>query len=246
MGKGQRNRANKDIKERRRREREMLPERPVPDPLYRPEPVGTALSPYTRREMSKRVNAWQFLLNYLTFVNDGGFNIPSEEFAPRRSDETAEDAELRIAKAQLTQKVQALAGNWRDLCAEVLTWIPRNDAMPIVANIVTIGADWLEQSGYTLDRDAWVDIARPLLGALCPPHHWLAALDLLDDLANWGLKPIETNATLLHATSQEPVAAIHVAAALVAAVYATPAAVTDREQAHRELAQHANQFAPMV
>lgn len=246
MGKGQRNRANKEIKEQRRREREMLPERPVPDPFYRPDPVGTALSPYTRRELSKSVNAWQFLLNYLTFVKDGGFDVPAAEFEPRRPDETAEAAELRIKVAQKTREVQALAGNWQDLCAEVLTWIPRNDAAAIVENIVKVGGGWLEESGHTPDRDAWIGTARPLLGVLCPSHHWLAALDLLDEHASWGVKPIETNPTLFLATSREPVAAIHVAAALVAAVYGTPDAVTDPQEAHRKLAQDAHDFASMV
>lgn len=245
MGKGKRTRASKG-KQRRQGEREMAPAFPVPDPFFRPDPVGTVLSPYTRRELSKSVNAWQFLLNYLSYVQDGGLEVPAEQFEPRRPEETAEQAELRIKLAQTMREVQALAGNWRDLCAEVLTWIPRNDAAEVAENIIKVGVGWLHESGYTPEREAWVAGARRLVGALCPPRRWMAALDLLDMQAAWGMRPATDSPELALAVHDEPVAAIHVAAASVAWLFGTPGAVTDPQAAHRKLAEDANNFAAMV
>lgn len=210
MAKSKRNKpADIAAKNARRRKRRLASGSSASsDSSHRAGLAATSLSPQERRELAQRVNAWQFLLNYLNYVRDGGFDVPLDQFGPRHPDETAEQAELRLTVARKTKEVQALAGNWAELCVEVLSWIPLDTADAVVANIAEVGGNWLTTSKHIPDRDEWIAGARPLLGVLCPAEHWLDALNVLDQLGTMGISPDEAAPLVETAARAKPEASI--------------------------------------
>jgi hypothetical protein len=189
--------------------------------------------------MVTQANGLQFLLNYLNYVRDGGFNVPADKFGPRRPDETAEQAALRREAARLTKEVQALAGDWADLCAEVLGWVEPGTAADVAGVIVDVGRGWLKAARVTPDHDAWLVGAQGLLGVLSPADQMDDAFAVLDQMGTMGIAPGEPEPHLDATAATTPAATIHAAAALVAWLFGTRTVVADQTAAMRKLAEKA-------
>ncbi|SEP54282.1 hypothetical protein SAMN04489732_1426 [Amycolatopsis saalfeldensis] len=239
MTKGKRRKADGLAKEARRRARTAA---------TAPARTDSAAAPTTledRVAIATQVDAWQFLLNYLNYVRDGGFDVPLDKFGPQRPGETVEEAELRLTVARETKEVQALIGDWAELCAEVaarptLTLNPGT----MVAHVADVGRGWLKTAGHVPDRDTWIAGARPLLGALCAPQHWLDALNVLDQVGTMGIAPGE-NVTFA-AAQAKPAAALHAAAALVSWLFGQRSIVFDQTSAMRALARKTHALAELL
>uniref|UniRef100_UPI003F496116 hypothetical protein n=1 Tax=Amycolatopsis sp. CA-096443 TaxID=3239919 RepID=UPI003F496116 len=234
MSKGKRSKADGRAKEARRRARtaDSAPRRT--GPASAPDPLAVAT----------RVDAWQFLLNYLNYVRDGGFDVPLDQFAPQRLDETAEEAELRRDVARKTKEVQALVGDWAELCTEVAArpTLALNPAA-MVAHVAEVGRGWLKTAGHVPARDEWIAGARLLLGVLCPFEHWFHATDVLDQAATMGIAPGEDAPAVAAAAAAKPEATLHAAAALVAWLYGQRSVVFDQTGAMRTLARKTHALA---
>lgn len=238
MSKGKRRKADGLAKEARRRARTAATAPRRTDSTSAP----TALE--DRVSVATQVDAWQFLLNYLNYVRDGGFDVPLDKFGPQRPGETAEEAELRREVARKTKEVQALAGDWAELCAEV-TERPTLALGPdtMVAHVAEVGRGWLKTAGHMPDRDEWITGARPLLGVLCASEHWLDALNVLDQVGTMGIAPGEDASLVAAAAQAKPAAALHAAAALVAWLYEQRSIVFDQTAAMRTLARKTHTMA---
>lgn len=241
MAKPKRSKASSAAKDARRRKRKQTAGtsdsqyRPGPLPQPRPQQVSAD----QRREMVTQANALQFLLNYLHYVRDGGFNVPADQFGPRRPDETPEQAELRREVARRTKEVQALAGNWADLCAEVLGWVEPGTAAEVASVIVDVGRGWLKSSRVTPDHDAWLVGAQGLLGVLCPADQMDDAFAVLDQMNTMEIVPGDPEPQLDATAAATPAATTHAAAALVAWLFGTRTVVADQTAALRKLAEKA-------
>lgn len=238
MSNGKRRKTDGLAKEARRRARTAAPT-PV-----RTDPATTSTTLEDRVAIATQVDAWQFLLNYLNYVRDGGFNVPADLFGPQRPEETAEEAELRRTVARKTKEVQALAGNWAELCAEVAArpTLTLNPAT-MVAYVSDVGRAWLKSAGHLPDHDEWIAGARPLLGVLCASQHWPDALNVLDQVGTMGIAPDDDTSFAEAAAQAKPAAAMHAAAALVAWLFAQRSIVFDQTSAMRVLARKTHALA---
>lgn len=231
-------------KEVRRRERRHATRTSPTEPGSQPDAAAAPTSFEDRFSVLQQVDAWQFLLNYLNYVRDGGFNVPLDQFGPRRPGETAEEAELRLTVARKTKEVQAHLGDWAELCAEVLErpTLATNPAA-MVAHVVEVGRGWLKSAGHIPNRDEWIAGARPLLGILCAPAHWLDALNVLDQVGTMGVVPGEDSPLVAAVARAKPVAAMHAAAALVTWLYGRRSVVFDQTAAMHKLARKSHALA---
>ncbi|MFZ3470369.1 hypothetical protein ACODT3_24665 [Streptomyces sp. 4.24] len=199
---------------------------------------GGRLSSYTRREIGKKVYAWLILLSYLEGALDGADGLPADLFAPQKPDESGEDYVARIKTDHLLVATKAMVGSPAEQVAEVLSrWVPRSLVPGVVDNLAAEGLRHLDTTAP--DPAQWQAGARPLLGILCPPKHWEAALDQLEALAASRLKI--TDAIAQHLADQ-PVATVHAAAALVTWLYGRPDIVADPAAARLDLAERAGKF----
>jgi hypothetical protein len=240
VGKGKRMRAQRAKEQAARRARELAPEpsrAPSPDDMG-----GGRMSSYTRREIGKQVYAWMLLLSYLEGALEGPDGLPADLFAPQKPDESDEDYAARIKTDHLMVETQAMAGSPAEQVAEVLSsWVSRSLVPGVVDNLAAEGLQHLDTA--TPDPALWQAGARPLLGIVCPPAHWEAALDQLEALAASRLKVTDVIAERL---TGKPVATVHAAAALVTWLYRRPDIVADPAAARLELAERAGKFGEFV
>lgn len=240
VGKGKRLRAQRVKDQSARRTRELAPE--PSRPVSTDDMGGGRMSSYTRQEIGKQVYAWMIILSYLEGALDGADGMPENLFAPQKPDESDEEYVARIKTDHLVVKTRAMAGSPAEQVAEVLSsWVPRSLVPGVVDNLAAEGLRHLDTA--TPDPDQWQANARPLLGILCPPQHWEAALDQLEALATSRLKI--TGAIAEHLTDQ-PVATVHAAAALVTWLYGRPDVIADPAAARLELAERAGKFGTFV
>lgn len=245
MAKGKKSKVDRLAREVRRREQTRTTRPTQSSALPRSGPAGMVTSSLDERlATASHVDAWQFLLNYLNYVRDGGFDVPMDKFGPQRPGETADEAELRLRAARLEKEVQALAGNWAELCAEVLdrpTLALNPEVM--VAHVVGVGRNWLKTAGHVPNRDEWLAGTRPLLGVLCGPEYWLDALNVLDQVGTMGIEPDEDAPLVPAAVQAKPAAALHAASALVTWLYCQRSVVFDQTAAMRTLARKTHAMA---
>jgi len=243
VGKGKRLRAQRLKDQSARRERVLAELAPEPSgPVSTDDMGGGQLSSYTRREIGKQVYAWMILLSYLEGALDGADGLPGNLFAPQKPDESDEDYAARIRNDRLLVEAQALAGSPAKQVAEVLSsWVPRSLVPGVVDQLAAEGLRHLGTAA--LDASLWQAGARPLLGILCPPKHWEAALDQLEALAASRLKI--TGVIAEHLTGK-PVATVHAAAALVTWLYGRPDIIANPQAARLELAERAGKFGEFV
>lgn len=240
MGKGKRLRAQHVKDQSARRERELAPE--PSRPVSMDDMGGGRMSSYTRREIGKQVYAWMILLSYLEGALDGADGLPADLFAPQKPQESGEDYAERIRTDRLLVETQAMAGSPAEQVAEVLSsWVPRSLVSGVVDQLAGEGLRHLDT--VIPDAEVWQSGARPLLGILCPPKHWEAALDQLEALAASRLKL--TDAIAEHLTGH-PVATVHAAAALVTWLYGRADIIVDPSAARLELAERAGKFGEFV
>jgi hypothetical protein len=226
----------------------MLPAEPMPDPFVRDAPVGTRLAPRTRRELSHSVDANLFLLNYMQWVDEGGLqNSHLADFEPQRDGEPEADAAERM---QAAHRLLNGISSWTDMCASVLREVHTNDALALIEHIAKVGTTWLDESGYVPDPAAWRTGTRLLLAVQCPAVHWSEALGLLDlrlaMIANTQGEYSPERMAWERGARDYPVAAIHVAAAMVAWLYGQDGVVPDHKAAIRKLAEDAQGFAEIM
>ncbi|MFD3662826.1 hypothetical protein ACFWVF_19885 [Streptomyces sp. NPDC058659] len=240
MGKGKRLRAQRVKDQSARRERELAPE--PSRPVSTDDGGGGRMSSYARREIGKQVYAWMILLSYLEGALDGADGLPENLFASQKPDESGEDYAARIKTDRLLVETQAMAGSPAEQVAEVLSsWVTRSLVAGVVNHLASEGLRHLDTA--TLDPDQWQAGARPLLGILCPPKHWEAALDQLEALAT---SRLTINDVIAGHLSGQPVATVHAAAALVTWLYGRPDIIADPAAARLELAERAGKFGEFV
>lgn len=201
-------------------------------------PAGPAA--YHQRVLDNALHATLFLLNYVAFIADGGFDVPIERFAPQRADETDETYRSRRDAARLQVELQAAAGDWAQLCAEEISHIRPSDAAAVATFIIAQGAVWCRESSFDPSANGFRDGATPLLEALCPAEHRQQAFDVLDtywaDIGVHRPPPIEQTA------GRDPIATIHVAAAMTGWLFSEPACVPDRTTAQRRLIEQGHKI----
>ncbi|MQS17382.1 hypothetical protein F7Q99_35675 [Streptomyces kaniharaensis] len=240
MGKGKRLRAQRVKEGTVGRGRELAPE--PSRPVSMDDMGGGRLSSYTRQEISKQVYAWMILLSYMEAALEGADGLPENLFAPQKSGESDEDYTARIKVDRLLVETRAMAGSPAEQVAEVLSsWVPSSLVPGVVDHLAGEGLRHLDTA--IPDPGQWQAGARPLLGILCPPKHWEAALDQLEALATSRLKITDAIAERL---TGQPVATVHAAAALVTWLYGRPDIIADPAAARLELAERAGKFGKFV
>lgn len=195
-------------------------------------PTETESLQYHRRTLEWSLHGNLFLMNYLSYVEDGGFSVPGHG-KPRAADETAEEyVALRDAKRALVE-VQAAAGTWAELCVEELRHIMPSDAASIAAALLGHGFSWCTASGFDPTPNAMRAGATPLLDAVCPWEHRDQAGEVLTVI--WGGMVTDQVAVVGTAAAVHPIATIHVAAAITAWLYSQPDCVPDQLAAKMEI-----------
>jgi len=242
MGKGKRLRAEKaagQLGGRRAPRFSGLAPEPATQPVMGDQTHGR-MSSHTRAEIGTSVYGWMLLLPYAEWASTGDA-LPPALVAARQSAEDDDAYAQRVELGQMMAKAKALADGPAREAAEILaTWVPPSSVPGVVAAIATEGLGKLKAAeSFELDREAWVVGARPLVGALCPAEHRLAAFDQLDALADSRLEVTEPVAALM---AKEPIATVHAAAALVCWLMLQPALVPALNQAVLELTQRAESF----
>lgn len=196
---------------------------------------------YYARVIEQGLHANLFLLNYVGFVADGGFDVPLEQFAPQRDDETDEQYEQRRTAARTQVEVQAATGNWKDLCADELRLTKPSDAGEVAKNIIGEGFEWCRDSGFDPSANGYRDGATPLLDALCPAEHRKRAGEVLDMF--WNEMVVNRPPSIEETAARYPIATIHVAGAMTAWLFSEPACVPDRTATQMKLIEKGQKFA---
>lgn len=214
----------------------MAPDEPMP---AKDGPAGPRA--HYARKIEQGLHGVLFLLNYIAFVADGGFDVPDEHFAPRREDESEQDHADRIKAATLLAQAQAAAGNWAQLCADELRHIRPSDAGAVAEFMIAQGHKWCRESGFDHTANQLCRGALPLLEALCPASHLPRAREVVD-MFWWEI--VERRPPSIAETARRyPIATIHVAAAMTGWLFSQPECVPDRAQAQRELIELGQAFA---
>ncbi|MFJ2744818.1 hypothetical protein ACIO3O_34755 [Streptomyces sp. NPDC087440] len=240
MGKGKRLRKQGSKDRTTRGPRELAPE---PSKASTRDDIGGGrLSSYARQELGKQVYAWMILLSYLECALDGPDGLPAGLLAPQKPDESDEDYTERIRTDRLVVETQAMASSPAEQVAEVLSsWVSRSMVHDVVGHLAGEGMRHLGTTA--VDPDQWQAGARTLLGIMCPPRHWDAALDQLEALA---VSRLEADTTITARLASEPIATVHSAAALVTWLYQQPGIVASPAEARSELAERASKFGRFV
>jgi hypothetical protein len=191
--------------------------------------------PHMRRLVEQGMHGLLFLLNYISYIEQGGFDVPAEQFAPKRGDETDEQFAKRREVARLLKETQAAAGSWAELCTEELRHIRPSDASGVVHVILDEGFKWCTESGYDATADGYRDGALPLLHAMCPDEHRHEALDVLDMF--WNEIAFKRNPAIKETSARYPIGTIHTAAAMTGWLFSEPACVPDRATTKMNLIQ---------
>jgi hypothetical protein len=173
--------------------------------------------------------------NYIAFVDQGGFNVPSEDFEPRRHEESEEQYQQRRTAARALKQTQAAAGTWAELATDEIRHIRPSDASGVATWIIGQGHEWCQESGFDPTANSTRDGATPLLHALCPTEHVEHALDVLDMF--WQEIVFHRPPSIEETAARYPVATLHVAAAMTGALFAEPACVPDRAATQMKLAE---------
>lgn len=226
MGKGKRDRDRKPPKGQRFAG--VATNAPIPHTAGPSTPA-----PYRGRALTQALHANLFLLNYVAFVADGGFDVPVEYFAPRAEDETDEEYQKRRTATRTLVEAQAAAGSWKDLCAEELRQVKPSDAGKVAIHILGQGFDWCRESGFDPTANGYRDGATPLLDALCPTEHRQTAGMVLDTF--WRQIALKQPPSIEETAARHPIATIHVAAAMTAWLFSEPACVPDRTATQMKL-----------
>lgn len=186
-------------------------------------PMPSETDPNARPAWAKRVIAATlhgglFLLHYTSYAVDGGFDYPTDKgFAPRAADESVADYEQRRIVTRMIIEVQAGAGDWKELCAEQLAHLYPSDAPHVCQFISEQLAGWMAQRGGGSFIDV-MDGSPRYFRPLCPARHHDAAYLVADDLLNAMMvgRLAALPPAIRKAARREPVATIHVCAAMAA------------------------------
>lgn len=187
-------------------------------------PMPSESDPMTRAAWAKRMvvatmHAGLFLLHYTSYAVDGGFDYPTDKgFAPRADDESLADFEKRRAATRAIIAVQARAGDWKELCAQELTYLYPSDAPIVCEFVIEQLGTWMAQRGGGSFIEV-MDGSRRYFEALCPPRYldtaYRVAAELLDAMVVDRLDALRP--AVSRAARRDPVATIHVCAAMAAA-----------------------------
>jgi hypothetical protein len=188
---------------------------------------------YWRRVLEQYLHGVQFLFNYISFVADGGFDVPAEHFAPQREDETDEQYQQRREVGRLLTEVQAAAGSWAELAVDEVRHIRPSDAGAVAMWMIGQGHEWCQESGFDPSANLYRAVATPLLHAMCPPEHLSRAMEVLDMF--WQEIVDRRPPSIDETAVRYPIATLHVAAAMSAGLFGEPACVPDRGAAQAKL-----------
>ncbi|MFI5736092.1 hypothetical protein ACIA49_38620 [Kribbella sp. NPDC051587] len=220
-----------------RPKRRVVPGMAEDDPLIA-DPNSRA---YILRAIRWSARAQMFLLNYLSYADDGGFSVPGHG-APREDGETDEQYELRRDVTRGLVEVQAALGSWAELAAEDLRQIMPSDAGHVAGLIFSAGIRWGTATNFEAAPNDLRDGARPYLDAMCPEHHRDDAEQVLTGLMTeltlglmTGIVATEDDDPIERSAGAQPIATIHVVAAITTWLYQQPACVPDRPAVLQEL-----------
>ncbi|MFD7161161.1 hypothetical protein ACFV9C_41710 [Kribbella sp. NPDC059898] len=192
-----------------------------------------------RRVLEQVLRTNMFLLNYLSYVEDGGFNVPGRT-EPRRTHESIEVFEMRRELLRQQVAVQARFGTWKELCAEELQRTAPSDAGAVALNLLSIGNRWCQDSGFDPTADDYRDGARPLLAAMCPDEHQDRGNDVLDMF--WNEIVFHRDPAIEETVARYPIATIHATAAMTTWLYSEPQCVPDQPTRRLELCDQSAQI----
>lgn len=237
MGKGNRNRKQRDRKPPTTVRAVTGMAADIPMPTLRPDlpKSDSKQHRYWTRVVEHQLHGVQLLWNYVAFVDQGGFNVPSEHFGPRRDDEPDEQYQQRVAAARALKEVQAAAGTWAELATDEIGHIRPSDAGGVAMWIIGQGHDWCRESGFDATANDYRDGASPLLDALCPAEHRQRAAEVLNMF--WEEIVFHRPPSIEETATRYPIATLHVAAAMTGGLFANPACVPDRTATQMKLAE---------
>ena len=163
---------------------------------------------YRARVVEQHMHATLFLLNYLAHVEDSGFEVFREDSG---------------TLGGVTGVVRDDGYGWGAQCADELRNTRPSDAAGVAAAILDHAHRWCELSTFTATpltptADFLCTNAIPLLDALCPAEHRTEADMLLRKF--WNEMVWHDHSSLQEAATRYPIATIHIAAAMTAAVFA--------------------------
>lgn len=196
--------------------------------------------PYWQRVLEQYLHGVQFLLNYIAFVDDGGFDVPAKHFEPQREDETDEQYQKRRDAVRLIKETQAAAGSWAELAVDEVRHIRPSDAGAVATWMIGRSFEWCQESGFDPSANLSRAVAIPLLHAMCPTEHLSRALEVLDMF--WQEVVDKRPPSIEETATRYPIAILHVAAAMTAGLFGEPACVPDRAAAQAKLLEFNKQL----
>lgn len=181
---------------------------------------------YRRRVLERYLHGVRFLLTYIAFVEDSGFDVPAEQLAPQREDEPDEQYQQRHDLARLATEAQAAAGRFAEMAVDEARHIRPSDAGAVAMWMSSKGREWSMEPGFVPTAHVPRDRAIPLLHAMCPPVHLPRALEMLDMF--WWEFVDQCPPSVEETAAEYPITTLHVTAAMTASWYSEPACVPDR------------------
>lgn len=228
MGKGNRNRRDPN---RGKPPDDMAPDAPMPE---------RNTMPWAQRVVSAACSGWLVQLHYMAAYEDGQ-GIPTVP-PPSGSESEAERAQ-RAELSGLLAKAHVAAGDWSGTVADELHHIRPTDAPHVVEAQLDVARDWWQDSGYTSMVSEHVPAIEAQLDGLVPPHRRADVQELVDTVAAGpDVDVTRARYRLMGAANSMPFESIHVAAAMVVALWRTPACVPAPTEAQLALAKKLERY----
>ncbi|WP_284741894.1 hypothetical protein [Amycolatopsis sp. RTGN1] len=221
---------------------------PLVDPNPRPYELSEYMAadePYPPRESRQwalrvvqgAISGQTLLLHYLTSILDRHIDIPDALAGPRKAGESAEayTQRERLAKKFVDVHLQ-LADHAPDVAEELLHLRP-SDAPDAVEAITREAQQWWTAARYDATIDDLLPSMTTLLDGLVAPERRGDVQDLLKVVTSTkGLPLARARIRITGAANEQPFEALHLAAALTAALWQEPACVPDPDAEYLRLA----------
>jgi hypothetical protein len=207
----------------------MAPDKPVPE-RSRDEKKWAA------RVLEGSLGGKMLLLDYLSSVDDANLDVPNELVASRQAGESDEKYDQRQRLAKLFVEVKVHTADWAPNVTDELLHIRPSDAGHAVEAIVDEAKKWWDAARFSGTIGDLLPAMTALLDALVAPERRADVESTLLMVASDPLLPLtRARYRIRGAADSRPFEALHLAAALAAALYQIPACVPDRKAAFMQL-----------
>lgn len=189
------------------------------------------------RVVQGAIRGQTLLLHYLTSILDRHIDIPDALAEPRKAGESAEAYAQRERLAKMFVDVHLkLADHAPDVAEELLHLRP-SDAPDAVEAITREAQQWWTAAQYDATVDDLLPAMTTLLDGLVAPERRGDVQELLEVVTSTrGLPLARARIRITGAASERPFEAVHLAAALTAALWQEPACVPDPDAEYLRLA----------